>query len=202
MTTLSAAVILFLVMDPLGNLPIFFSALKDLPVRRKFIVLARELLIALAVLFAFLFAGQAILDFLHLRTESIRIAGGIVLFLIGVRMVFPSPDGIFGDTGGGEPLIVPLAIPSVAGPSAMATLLLLANDQPGELANWSIALLGAWGVTAAILFGGIAAQRYIGHGVLTAFERLMGMILIALSVQMTLDGTQAYLALSRAGAGA
>ena len=188
MTTLSAAILLFLIMDPLGNIPIFLSLLKDLTPARRRMVLAREMLIALVVLFIFLFAGKFILQALHLRTESMSIAGGIVLFLIGVRMIFPSPEGVFGDLPGGEPFIVPLAIPAVAGPSTMAALMLLAQDSPGRTVDWSIALFAAWAATSAILFGSFALYRWLGASVLTAFERLMGMLLVALSVQMVLDG--------------
>ena len=134
MTTLSAGILLFLIMDPLGNIPLFLSLLKDVPPKRRRRVMVRELLIALGVLLAFLFGGQYILKLLQLKQESISIAGGIVLFLIGIRMVFPPADGggIFGKSGGGEPFIVPMAIPGVAGPSAMAALLLLTNTQPGR----------------------------------------------------------------------
>jgi multiple antibiotic resistance protein len=188
MTTLSAAIILFLVMDPLGNVPVFLSVLKNVPQRRRYFVIARELLIALAVLFFFLFAGQSLLELLHLRQESLSIGGGIVLFLIGVRMIFPPQDGIFGDLPGGEPFIVPLAIPGVAGPSAMAALMLLAQDHPNRTVDWSIALLGAWFASSVILLSAGALHRLLGHSVLTAFERLMGMLLVTLSVQMILDG--------------
>ena len=188
MTTLSAAILLFLIMDPLGNIPIFLSVLKDLSPRRRNVILIREMLIALAVLMVFLFAGKFILAALHLRQESMTIAGGIVLFLIGVRMIFPPEGGVFGETPGGEPFIVPLAIPSVAGPSTMAALMLLAQDQPERTVDWSIALTAAWLATSVILFCSTGLYKLLGASVLTAFERLMGMLLVALSVQMILDG--------------
>jgi multiple antibiotic resistance protein len=198
MTTLSAAILLFLIMDPLGNIPIFLSLLKDVAPKRRRAVMVRELLIALAVLLVFLMGGQWILRLLQLREESISIAGGIVLFLIGIRMVFPPADGggIFGKSGEGEPFIVPMAIPGVAGPSAMAALLLLTNTQPGRTADWAIALLCAWGATALILLSSTYLFRWLGESVLTALERVMGMLLIALSVQMFLGGVAAYLHLS------
>ena len=197
MTTLSAAILLFLIMDPLGNIPIFLSLLKDVPPKRRRAVMVRELLIALAVLLMFLMGGQLILRLLQLREESISIAGGIVLFLIGIRMVFPPAEGgIFGQAGEGEPFIVPLAIPGVAGPSAMAALLLLTNTQPGRTADWAIALLCAWLATAVILLSSTYLFRWLGESVLTALERVMGMLLIALSVQMFLGGIAAYLHLS------
>jgi len=128
MTTLSAALLLFLILDPLGNIPVFLGLLKPLPGHRRPRVLAREMLIALGVLFAFLWAGKYVLDLMHLRQESVAIAGGIVLFLIGLRMIFPSPEGLFGDTPAGEPFIVPMAIPLVAGPSGMAAVMLLGSQ--------------------------------------------------------------------------
>jgi multiple antibiotic resistance protein len=189
----SAALLLFLIMDPLGNVPLFLSLLKDLPPQRRRLVLARELVIALVVLFAFLFGGRYILAVLHLRQEAVSIAGGIILFLIGLKMIFPTPEGLFGETPGGEPFIVPLAIPLIAGPSTMAVLLLLGGQDPGRLMDWSIALLVAWAGTAAILFSSTALYRWLGMRVLSAFEKLMGMLLVALSVQMLLDGVVGWL---------
>ena len=194
MTTLSAGILLFLIMDPLGNIPFFLSLLKDVSPRRRRQVMVRELLIALVVLFAFLLGGQFMLRVLQLRQESVSIAGGIVLFLIAIKMVFPPRDGgIFGPAGQGEPFIVPLAIPGVAGPSAMATLLLLTNSQPGHTVQWSLALFLAWLATSLILLSSTWLFRWLGESVLTALERLMGMLLIALSVQMFLGGVAAYL---------
>jgi multiple antibiotic resistance protein len=195
MTTLSAGIMLFLIMDPLGNIPFFLSLLKDVPPKRRRLVMVRELLIALGVLLAFLFGGQHILQLLQLKPDSISIAGGIVLFLIGIRMVFPPADGggIFGKTGGGEPFIVPMAIPGVAGPSAMAALLLMTNTQPGRTADWVVALLLAWLATSAILLSATYLFRWLGESVLTALERVMGMLLIALSVQMFMDGVASFL---------
>lgn len=194
MTTAAAAILLFLILDPLGNIPVFLSLLKPLPPQRRRIVLARELLIALGVLFVFLFAGQYVLQVMHLRQESISIAGGIVLFLIGIKMIFPRPEGIFGDVPEGEPFIVPMAIPLIAGPSGMAAVMLMANSDPERTADWSLALFLAWAATAAILFAATWLYRLLGMRVLTAVERLMGMLLVALSVQMFLDGVKAYLA--------
>jgi multiple antibiotic resistance protein len=195
MDTLSAALLLFLIMDPLGNIPLFLSVLKDLTPRRRRVVLTRELLIALAALFVFLLGGQHILDILKLKQEAVSIAGGIILFLIGIRMIFPTPEGLFGESPGGEPFVVPLAIPSVAGPSTMAALLLLGHENPERTVDWSIALVLAWVATSAILFSSTLLFRLLGIRVLTAFERLMGMLLVALSVQMFLDGLSSYLRL-------
>ncbi|WP_147653731.1 YhgN family NAAT transporter [Vulcaniibacterium gelatinicum] len=193
MTVASAALLLFLILDPLGNIPVFLSILKPLPLRRQRIVVARELLIALVVLMLFLWAGKYVLELMHLRQESVAIAGGIVLFLIGLRMIFPPPEGLLGELPGGEPFIVPLAIPMVAGPSGMAAVMLMGSSEPDRLGEWSLALLIAWAATAAILFSATYLYRWLGTRVLTAVERLMGMLLVAISVQMLLDGIGAYL---------
>ena len=193
MTIASAALTLFLILDPLGNVPVFLSLLRPLPPRRQRVVLARELLIALAVLMIFLWGGKYALELMHLRQESVSIAGGIVLFLIGIRMIFPPPEGLMGEIPGGEPFIVPMAIPLVAGPSGMAAVILMGSNAPGRLDEWSYALLIAWAATAAILFSATVLYRFLGQRVLTAIERLMGMLLVAISVQMFLDGVAAYL---------
>ena len=194
LSTLSAGVLLFLILDPLGNIPLFLSLLKNVAPERRRRVLVRELLIALAVLFAFLFGGSYVLAALQLRPESVSIAGGIVLFLIGVKMIFPPREGgIFGGATGTEPFIVPMAIPGVAGPSAMAALMLLTNSNPGRATDWSIALFCAWLATALILLSSTYLFRWLGASVLTALERLTGMLLVALSVQMFLDGVVIYL---------
>ena len=195
LTTLSAGILLFLIMDPLGNIPLFLGQLRQVAPERRRRVLVRELIIALVVLFAFLFGGRYVLGALQLRQESVSIAGGIVLFLIGVKMIFPPRDGnMFGDTGAGvEPFIVPMAIPGVAGPSAMAALMLMTNSQPGRTADWSMALFAAWLATALILLSSTVLFRILGNSVLTALERLMGMLLVALSVQMFLDGIVVYI---------
>ena len=194
MTVASAALLLFLILDPLGNIPVFLSILRRLPPRRQRVVIARELLIALGVLMLFLWGGQYVLEAMHLRQESVSIAGGIVLFLIGLRMIFPPPEGLMGELPEGEPFIVPLAIPMVAGPSGMAAVMLMGSQEPGRMGDWSLALMIAWGLTAAILFSATYLYRWLGTRVLMAIERLMVMLLVALSVQMLLDGVGTYLA--------
>lgn len=192
-STISTALLLFLILDPLGNIPVFLSILKPLTPARRRIVLLREMLIALAVLFAFLWGGIYVLELMHLRQESVSIAGGIVLFLIGLKMIFPSPEGMFGETPGGEPFIVPLAIPLVAGPSGMASVMLLGSQDPDRMADWSLALFLAWLATAAILFSATRLYKVLGQAFLVAVERLMGMLLVAISVQMLMDGIAASL---------
>ncbi|HNV84331.1 MAG TPA: MarC family protein, partial [Arenimonas sp.] len=134
-----------------------------------------------------------VLEAMHLRQESVSIAGGIVLFLIGLKMIFPSPEGMFGDTPGGEPFIVPMAIPLVAGPSGMAAVMLFSTQYPDRMLDWSFALFAAWLGTAVILLSATKLYKLLGKPVLIAVERLMGMLLVAISVQMLLDGVVAYL---------
>lgn len=192
--TITAFTTLVFVMDPLGNIPIFLSALKGIPAKRQQQIILRELLIALVVLLVFLFAGKQILAFLGLSQESISIAGAIVLFIIALRMIFPQEGGVMGDNNEGEPLIVPLAIPCVAGPSTVAILMLLANSAQQRTTDWVIALVSAWAVSSIILLGSTKISKLLGNRGLSAVERLMGMILIMMSVQMMLDGIKTFLA--------
>ncbi|MEO0742642.1 MAG: MarC family protein [Bacteroidota bacterium] len=189
----SAALVLLFIMDPLGNIPLFLSLLRDVDDKRRRWVLARELLIALAVLFAFLLGGQAILNLLHLQQESVTIAGGLVLLVIGLRMVFPTPDGVMGPQPDGEPFIVPLAIPLIAGPSVLATLILMVNAAPDRTGTWALALLMAWGTTAALLMAAPLLYRLLRERGLIALERLMGMLLLMIAVQMLVNGVKAVL---------
>lgn len=194
MTVFSAFVLLFLVMDPLGNVPFFLSALKHVAPERQRRVVVRELLIALAFLIAFLFAGRYALAALQITEPALSIAGGVILFLIALRMIFPSPERTLRESIEGEPFIVPLAVPYVAGPSALATVLLLMSQEPDRWPEWLLAVLLAWAVSSLILFFGSAMSRLIGERGLIAIERLMGMVLITISVQMLLTGIQRAIA--------
>ena len=197
MDLISAATLLLLVMDPLGNIPVFLSVLETVPKERRTKVLIRELLLALLVLVIFLYFGQHVIGFLGLSEHSIRIAGGIILFLIALKMVFPVPRSAHAiEDLQGEPLLVPLAIPMVAGPSAMAVLMLMSTNDPSRMPQWLMALLAAWLLSSIILISANGLKRILGRRGLIAMERLMGMLLIALAVQMLLEGTSAYLAAS------
>jgi multiple antibiotic resistance protein len=191
-TIASAALLLFLILDPLGNIPVFLGLLRTLPPKRQRFVLGREMLIALVVLMLFLWGGRYALSLMHLRQESVSIAGGIVLFLIGLRMIFPPPEGLMGELPDGEPFIVPMAIPLIAGPSGMAAVMLMGSQEPDRMGAWSLALMIAWVATAAILFSSTYLYKWLGSRVLTAIERLMGMVIVAISVQMVLDGLTVY----------
>ncbi|MGH7712842.1 MAG: MarC family protein [Gemmatimonadaceae bacterium] len=194
MSLLSAAVLMFFVMDPLGNVPFFLSALRHVEPTRQRRVIARELVIALAVLIFFLFAGQYILDVLHVSATALRISGGAVLLLIALRMIFPTPDKSMREDIAGEPFIVPLAVPYTAGPSALATELLLVSREPERWPVWLGAVLLAWLATAVILYFATGVSRYLGERGLIAIERLMGMLLITVAVQILMDGLSQALA--------
>lgn len=193
MSLLTAALTLFLVLDPLGNLPVVMSVLRTVPPARRVFILARELIIALLIMFGFLFAGQAVLNALGLDPAAISIAGGVILFLIALRMIFPVPGGIMSMRGDEEPLIVPLATPMIAGPSVLAILLLMSNQSPELMGRWALAVFLAWLGTAIILMLAPKLEVWLGTRVIQALERLMGMVLIILAVQMLLDGLAAYL---------
>lgn len=193
MSIITAAVMLFLIMDPVGNLPVFLSILRHLPAERRRRVMVRELIISLAVMLLFLFAGQELLNLLNLKQEAVSIAGGIVLFLIALRMIFPSEGGVTGLPEGEEPLIVPMAIPMIAGPSILAALVLLSHQYPDQMTDWVLALFIAWSGSSVILMFYEQLHKILGERVLTAMERLMGMLLVMISVQMLLDGMVKYL---------
>ena len=185
------AVTLLLIMDPLGNVPPFLSTLKHVAPERRRRVLLREILFAYLVLLVFLFLGKYLLRFLSLQEETISIAGGIVLFLIALRMVFPS-DQTTGETIAGEPFLVPLAVPFVAGPSTLASLLLLQSTSNSTVQLW-LALTLAWAVTAIVLLSSTILYRLLRERGLIADERLMGMLLVMLAVQMFINGVAKFL---------
>lgn len=195
MDFISAALLLFLTMDPLGNIPVYLSVLESVAPERCLRVVMRELVLALLIMIGFLYVGEPVLKVLELSAESISIAGGIILFLIALKMVFPLPRAAHAeDDLDGEPFIVPLAVPLVAGPSTLAILVLLVSREPGQQQVWLMALLAAWFVSAIILAAATKLKRLLGKRGLIAMERLMGLVLVALSVQMFLDGLRSYLA--------
>jgi MarC family membrane protein len=190
----SAAVLLLLVIDPFGNVPIVVAALSNVAPARRARVVLRECLAAYVILLAFMFGGQTFLAWLQLSEVSLAIAGGIILFLIALRMVFRHPEGVFGDPPGAEPFLVPLAIPSIAGPSALATVMLMVSRDPSHRVAWVIALTAAMIVATVVLVAAYRLQRVLGERGMIAVERLMGLVLTALAVQMLLDGVRAFIA--------
>lgn len=199
MSIISASILLFMVMDPFGNMPLFVSVLHTVPPQRRLRVVIRELFIALVVLMVVLFAGPFLLRALRISTDALHIAGGLILFLIAVKMVFGGSEQMFRDVPDGEPLIVPLAIPYVAGPSMAATLLILTGQAPARRGAWLLALVLAWGVGSVILLSATKLSERLGRRGLCAVERLMGLILTAIAVEMFLQGVRVLLAGSSVG---
>lgn len=195
MTIFSASVLLFLVIDPIGNIPFFLTALKNVAPSRQKIIILREILIALVVLIIFLFAGPYLLRTLGISEPSLTLSGGIILFLIAIKMVFPSTQITLEQSTDGEPFIVPLAIPYVAGPSAMAAVLFIMNQNPERWLEWLLALLIAWLISGLIIFLSSNLSRFLGQKGLIAIERLMGMILVTIAVQMFMNGIIQFLEL-------
>ncbi len=193
MELIAIAVMLFLIMDPLGNLPVFTAVLRHVRPERRRHVLIRELLLSLLIMLLFLFAGGPLLALLQLQPEAVSIAGGLVLFLIAIKMLFPEADGLAEVHPGQEPLLVPLAVPLIAGPSILAALVLMAGQHPNNMLGLSLALFAAWLVSSAILLFSELFHRLLGERGLMAIERLMGMLLVMVAVQMFLNGIISYL---------
>lgn len=187
MNIASTALTLFLVLDPFGNMVTFHTLLARVPAERRTRVLIRELMIAFAILLFFLFAGPLILSTLGIRPSTLSISGGILLFLIALGMVFPSKS-ILHDPDTAEPFIVPIAVPMIVGPSAIALLLLLTSNYPNQKSSAAVAVLIAWGASSAILLVSPWFLRLMGSKGTQAMERLMGLMLILIAVQMLLDG--------------
>jgi MarC family membrane protein len=189
----SATILLILVMDPFGNMPLVISVLKNVNPRGRPKVVLRECAIAYAVLLAFMFGGHKFMQLLRLSDTALGIAGGLILFLIALRMVFPHAEGIFGETGETGTFIVPLAIPAIAGPSALATVLLLVSREPQRVFEWVGALSLATLASAVVMISAQRISRWIGKRGMIAMERLMGLVLTAIAVEMLLAGIERFI---------
>ncbi|MCC2604053.1 MarC family protein [Planctobacterium marinum] len=185
---ISLTLVLLFVIDPFGNVPIILSVLKEVPKERKRKIIFRETLIGLALLLIFLFFGEHFLKLFGLQTEAVTIAGGVILFVIGIKMIFPPPKGhsIFG--GEGEPFVVPIAMPMIAGPSALATLMVMSKTSQLSLPMLTLSVLIAWAITMVVLLSAPFMLRILKDKGLLALERLMGMLLLIMSVQMFING--------------
>jgi MarC family membrane protein len=192
-TFLSALVLLLLVLDPLGSLPIFISVMRNVEPKRRTRVALRESAIAFGVLLLFMATGSAFLELMRLSERSLEVAGGVILLIIAMKMVFASGGELYaGDGSTREPLIFPLAVPLLAGPSAMATVLLLASRQPDRLLHWVAALTVAMAVSAVVLLAADRIRKWIGHSMVSAIEKLMGLVLTAIAIEMILAGLKRY----------
>ncbi len=193
MTLASAAALLVLVMDPLGNVPVFLAALKHVPAERQQKVILREMCFALLILILFLFLGGRMLNLLGLSQQSLGVAGGVILMLIALRMIFPSRENSLAEEVRAEPFIVPMAIPYVAGPSAMAAVILLMSRQPERWPEWLGAVVVAWSVCLPVMLMAAPLRRWLGERGLTAVERLMGLVLVTIAVEMLMTGVVQFL---------
>ena len=191
-TFVSAFVLLLLVLDPFGSLPIFISVLRGVEPARRAKVALREVVIAFAVLLAFMFAGQGFLRLMHLSERSLEVAGGVILLIIAIRMIFASGGEIYAADGKKEPFVFPLAVPLLAGPSAMATVLLLASRQPERMLDWVGALTAAMAVSGLVLLAAERIRKLIGSSMVSALEKLMGLVLTAIATEMILAGLKRY----------
>jgi len=186
---LSAFIVLLIVTDPLGNVPVVISLLKDVPPERRLWVITRECLAATLMLLLFMLAGERLLQAMRLTNESLEIAGGVILFLIALGMAFPSMGvQVSSSESEGEPLLVPLAIPLIAGPSALATVVLLASRQPERAWSWTAAIVLAMLVGWAVLASAQVLSKRLGRSGLVALERFMGLLLSAMAIEMLISG--------------
>lgn len=192
MTFYKAALTLILVMDPLGNIPAVISLLKGLGTQRFIWIITRETIIASIVLVLFLYIGSPLLEGFNISQPALQIGGGIILFLIAIKMIFPEKDSRSVDELEGEPFIVPLAIPLIAGPSALATVMLFTTNDTESMSFWVLAVLSASFVCLVILLSARLLIQLFGPRGVIAIERLMGMILTTISVQMFLDGVKLF----------
>jgi MarC family membrane protein len=188
----SAFVLLLLVLDPFGSLPIFISVLKGVAPERRARVAVRETLFAFAVLLVFMLAGQGFLNLMRLSERSLEVAGGVILLIIAIRMIFSGGAEVYASDSQHEPLIFPLAVPLLAGPSAMATVLLLASRQPDRMLHWIGALTLAMALSGIVLLTSDRIRRWLGSSMVSAIEKLMGLVLTAIAVEMVLAGLKRY----------
>ena len=190
---LSAVILLTLVADPFGNMPLVNAMVGGVPEARRRLVVVRECLIAYGLLLVFMFGGHGFLALMHLSQTSLSIAGGVILFMIAIRMVFAKLDGTFGEKAGSEPFIVPLATPLIAGPSALATVMLMASRDPDKVGMWAAAITVTMVITTVVLLAGTRLHRWLGEHAMHAIERLMGLILTAIAVEMLLAGIRDFI---------
>ncbi len=190
---ISTAIVLTFILDPFGNVPLLLTILKDVDAKKHRRIIIREMIIGLVILILFLFAGRNFLNLFHLETTSVTIAGGLIFLIIALKLIFPPSEGsnIFASTG--EPFIVPIAMPMVAGPSALATIIVMSNKNSENLTGLFLALIIAWAISSIILLLSPLFYRLLRTKGLIALERLMGMLLLIMAVQMLMDGLSEYM---------
>ena len=189
---LAMAFSLFLLMDSIGNIPLFISILKGIPRKRQLQIIFREMLIALGIMILFNFLGDYLLDALQVTQYTVLISGGIILFLIALKMIFPTKESEHVSATEKEPFIVPLAVPLVAGPAVLAAIILYSRQETGALSS-VLAIMAAWIVTTLILLSSTFLNKIMGTRGITACERLMGLVLTMIAIQMFLEGLAQFL---------
>lgn len=191
---LSMAFALFLLMDSIGNVPIFASILKNVDPKRQRTIIIRELIIALLIIVLFYFIGETLLSFLSVKMPTIMISGGIILFLIAIKMIFPSKHEAHAEIPhDSEPFIVPLATPLVAGPAVLAAVMLYSGQHIHSTMTTLTAIIVAWGASILVLLSSSLWKKLLGERGLIACERFMGLILTLIAVQMFLQGLELFL---------
>lgn len=187
MSLFNISLILLLIMDPIGNISSYLYMTKDLDPKRHNLIIFREMLIALGVMILFHFLGDYLFDFLSLSEATVRLSSGVILFLIAIKILFPSQTSLRANLPKGEPFIFPLAVPLIAGPGLMATIMLFSNlDTLKDLMLPAIAI--AWLASVIILYFSNYIKRVLGNNGLMASERLIGMVLVLIAVQRFLEG--------------
>ncbi len=188
---LETAAPVFLIMDPLGNVPACLALLGGLPPARRRVVLFRELCLALALMLLFFFVGKALLELLGLEQSALRVAGGVILFIISLRMIYPDASDTSAAASAEEPFLTPIATPLVAGPSLLATVMVTSTQ--GETMWPSLAgMLLAWAAASSIMLAGAGLAQTLGPMGVRAMVRLMGLVLVLLAVQMIQDGVRLF----------
>ncbi len=191
---ISSVITLALVMDGFGNIPLFITALKKVAPERRKIVLLRELGIALLIMVAFLFLGKWFLHAFGIHEYSLSIAGGIILFIISIKLVFGGEEDTKSDPKEDEPFVVPLAIPLVAGPAALSMVMITAAQQSNKFITLGAVVVASL-INSVILMFSFPLSNLLGKRGLIAIERLTGMILVLMSVDMVMGGISAFMSL-------
>ncbi len=191
----SVALSIFIVMNAIGSASIFLFFLKGIPVKRQKQIVFRELLIALFIIILFYFIGNVLLNFLNITENIVQISGGVILFLLSLKMLFPPEKAHHVEVVElqkiKEPLIVPLAIPLIAGPAVLATVMLYSQQQTMFVMLGAISI--AWLVSLVILILSSIISEKLGENGITAVERLMGFIMVLIAMQMFLSGVKDFL---------
>lgn len=193
MTIAAASITLFLLLDAFGNAPIFLSILGTMPAGKRRTALLRELGFAFAILMVFLLFGRIILSALGITSPALSVAGGVVLFIVALRMLFPNVQGPLVSADHPDPWFVPMAVPLIAGPSSMAWVMLLATQHPDRMWDWVAVVVIAVGASGVVLLAANHLRDRISDQGLRIVERLVGMILVVIAVQMLMDGIGAFL---------